>query len=63
MLALTGTTSVANYQTALRSITFSSTVNEPGVSKTIEFKVNDTAIDSNLATRTLASPRSTTSRP
>jgi hypothetical protein len=54
VLALGGTTTVANYQAALRSITFSSTNNDPGVSKTIEFKVNDGLVDSNLATKTLA---------
>ena len=54
VLALSGTASVADYQTALRSITFSSTNNDPGVSKTIEFKVNDAVVDSNLATKTLA---------
>ena len=54
VLALSGTASVADYQAALRSITFSSTNNDPGVSKTIEFKVNDAVVDSNLATKTLA---------
>ena len=54
VLSLSGTASVADYQAALRSITFSSTSNDPGVSKTIEFKVNDATVDSNLATRTLA---------
>jgi hypothetical protein len=54
VLALSGTASVADYQAALRSITFSSTNNDPGVSKTIEFKVNDSLVDSNLATKTLA---------
>ncbi|MBR1266842.1 cadherin domain-containing protein [Bradyrhizobium sp. AUGA SZCCT0222] len=54
VLALSGTASVADYQAALRSITFNSTNDDPGVSKTIEFKVNDTVVDSNLATRTLA---------
>ncbi|MBR1143456.1 cadherin domain-containing protein [Bradyrhizobium sp. AUGA SZCCT0431] len=54
VLALSGTATVADYQAALRSITFSSTSDDPGVSKTIEFKVNDTVVDSNLATKTLA---------
>ena len=54
VLALSGTTTVANYQAALRSVTFSSTNNDPGVSKTIEFKVNDALVDSNLATKALA---------
>jgi hypothetical protein len=54
VLSLSGTASVADYQTALRSITFSSTNNDPGVSKTVEFKVNDAVVDSNLTTKTLA---------
>ena len=54
VLTLSGTASVADYQAALRSITFSSTNNDPGVSKTVEFKVNDAVVDSNLATKTLA---------
>ncbi|MBR1215629.1 Ig-like domain-containing protein [Bradyrhizobium sp. JYMT SZCCT0180] len=54
VLALSGTATVAEYQAALRSITFNSTSDDPGVSKTIEFKVNDALVDSNLATKTLA---------
>ena len=41
VLTLTGTSSVANYQTALRSIQYQSTNNNPVTSKTVEFKVND----------------------
>ncbi|HEX8084277.1 MAG TPA: tandem-95 repeat protein [Solirubrobacteraceae bacterium] len=51
VLTLTGTSSVANYQTALRSIQFQSTNQEPVTSKTVEFKVNDGDIDSNAATK------------
>ncbi|HEX8648391.1 MAG TPA: tandem-95 repeat protein [Thermoleophilaceae bacterium] len=54
VLTLSGTASVANYQTALRSIQFQSTHQQPVTSKTIEFKVNDGDADSNLATKELA---------
>ncbi len=54
VLTLTGTASKADYQTALRSITYSHTGNNPGSSKTVEFKANDGDSDSNLATKILA---------
>jgi hypothetical protein len=54
VLTLTGTASVADYQTALRSIQFQSTNQQPVTSKTVEFKVNDGDADSNLATKELA---------
>ena len=54
VLTLTGTSSVANYQTALRSIQFQSTQQQPVTSKTVEFKVGDGDTDSNLATKELA---------
>jgi hypothetical protein len=54
VLTLTGTSSVANYQTALQSIQFQSTQQQPVTSKTVEFKVNDGDIDSNLATKEIA---------
>ena len=54
VLALSGTASVADYQTALRSIQFQSTHQQPVTSKTVEFKVNDGNVDSNLATKELA---------
>ena len=38
----------------MRSVTFSSSNDNPGASKTVEFKVNDGDVDSNLATKTLA---------
>ena len=53
VLTLTGSASEADYQTALRSITFSSTNIAPTASKTIEFKVNDGDTDSNLALQTV----------
>lgn len=49
-LSLTGTTSVANYQAALRSITFSSTSDAPGTSRTISFVVSDSAGPSDAVT-------------
>jgi hypothetical protein len=52
VLTLTGSASVANYQTALRSITFSNTSNTPSTAtRTVSFKVFDGALDSNTATR------------
>ena len=58
MLTLTGSTSVANYQTALRSITFSSTSDNPtnsgaSASRTISFTANDGALSSTAATSTV----------
>ena len=53
VLTLSGTSSVANYQTALRSIKFQTDSNNPATSKTVEFKVNDGDVDSNLATKVL----------
>jgi hypothetical protein len=54
VLTLTGTSSVANYQTALRSIQFQSTQVDPVTSKTVEFKVNDGDVDSNTPTKEIA---------
>ncbi len=57
VLTLTGTASVANYLIALRSVGFSSTSDNPALSKTVEFKVNDGDVDSNLATKAIAVTR------
>ncbi len=59
VLTLTGSASVANYQTALRSITFSSTSDNPtsfgaNTSRTITWTVNDGALNSTAATSTVA---------
>jgi hypothetical protein len=54
VLTLTGTASVADYQTALRSIQFQTTNDNPSSSKTVEFKVNDGDVDSNAATKSLS---------
>ncbi|HEX8120637.1 MAG TPA: tandem-95 repeat protein, partial [Solirubrobacteraceae bacterium] len=41
VLTLTGTATKANYQTALRSVQFDSTSQDPGTSRTIEFRAED----------------------
>ena len=58
ILSLTGSSSVANYQTALQSITFSSTSDNPtsfgtDTSRTITWQVNDGTLDSNADTSTV----------
>ncbi len=58
ILTLTGSASVANYQAALRSITFSSTSDNPtnfgsDNSRTLTWTVNDGALDSSAATSTV----------
>ena len=59
MLTLTGTATVANYQTALRSVTYRNTTDDnPTTPKTVEFKVNDGDVDSSAGAR-----RTSTSRP
>src|SRR4051794_27209044 len=57
VLSLTGTASKADYQTALQSVTFSSTNDNPALTKTVEFKANDGDLDSNLATKGLSITR------
>ena len=54
VLTLSGTASVADYQSALQSIQFQTTNQQPVPSKTVEFKVNDGDVNSNLATKDLA---------
>jgi hypothetical protein len=49
-LTLTGSTTVANYQAALRTITFTSSSDDPGTSRTVSFTVSDSAGPSNAAT-------------
>jgi hypothetical protein len=49
VLTLSGSSSIANYQTALRSVSFRSTA--AGPSRTVSFKVNDGSLDSNAATK------------
>ncbi|MEQ9168487.1 MAG: FG-GAP-like repeat-containing protein [Fulvivirga sp.] len=52
LLTLTGSSSLANYQTALRSVRYSNTSQDPNnTNRTIRIRVNDGTINSNLATR------------
>jgi hypothetical protein len=53
VLTLTGTASVADYETALRSIEYSHTGDNPAASKTVEFKVNDGDADSDPASKSI----------
>src|SRR5262249_14536363 len=52
VLTLSGVSSLANYQTALRSVTYFNTSDAPlTTTRTIAFMVNDGQSDSNIATR------------
>ncbi|MCX6173831.1 MAG: T9SS type A sorting domain-containing protein [Ignavibacteriales bacterium] len=54
-LTISGTTSVANYQTAVRSITYQNTSFIPNTShRTISFTVNDGTVNSNTVTRNIS---------
>ncbi|MEH1885096.1 beta strand repeat-containing protein [Nostoc sp.] len=54
VLTLTGSSSVANYQTALRSITYSNSSDNPNTTpRTISFIVNDGAVNSTALTRNI----------
>nr|MDZ8007734.1 hypothetical protein [Nostoc sp. DedSLP05] len=54
VLTLTGTATVADYQTALRSVTYSNSSDNPSsVSRTISFVVNDGVANSTAVTRNL----------
>ena len=54
-LALAGTASVANYQAALRSVTYQNTSERPGTSsRTVCFSVSDGVLDATAATRQIA---------
>jgi len=53
VLTLTGTTTVANYQTALRTVTYANGSDDPTASRTITFSAND-GISSGTATRGIA---------
>ncbi|MCP5184674.1 MAG: DUF4347 domain-containing protein, partial [Pseudomonadales bacterium] len=54
-LTLSGTASVANYQAALRSITYTNTSDDTSTTtRTISFTVNDGGADSNTQTRDIA---------
>jgi hypothetical protein len=52
VLSLTSSSSIASYQTALRSVTYSDTSNYPSLlQRTISFIVNDGGLNSNIITR------------
>ncbi|MHB1036487.1 MAG: DUF4347 domain-containing protein [Pirellulales bacterium] len=54
-LTLSGSNSVANYQAALRSVTYrNSSVNPSGLTRTVSVTVNDGLADSNVQTRSIA---------
>ncbi|HEX8051713.1 MAG TPA: Ig-like domain-containing protein [Thermoleophilaceae bacterium] len=54
VLTLTGTAPIGDYETALRSVGFSSFDDDPVASKTVEFTVNDGDDDSAAASREIA---------
>jgi hypothetical protein len=54
VLTLTGAATPAQYQEALRSVQFSTPSQSPGSGRTVEFKINDGALDSNAATKDIA---------
>ena len=54
VLALTGTTSVANWQSVLQSVTFSTTNQNPTPSRTVSFTVNDGDVNSATANKSIA---------
>uniref|UniRef100_UPI001602DCE6 hypothetical protein n=1 Tax=Stieleria mannarensis TaxID=2755585 RepID=UPI001602DCE6 len=54
-LTLTGTATVAQYQAALRSITYTNTSDNPSTAtRTVSFTVNDGDVDSNTQTRDIS---------
>ena len=54
MLTLTGSASVANYQTALRSVTYANSSDNPSTAtRTVSFVVNDGSTNSTAATRNI----------
>ena len=62
ILTLTGSDTVANYQTVLRSIAYNNTATIPNTTaRNIEFVVNDGSLNSTVATTTLAINIPTTS--
>jgi hypothetical protein len=54
-VTFTGTDTIANYQQALRDVTYANTSDNPPATRTVSFKVTDTTpADSNTATKTIA---------
>ncbi|MEN9528350.1 MAG: cell surface protein required for swimming motility, partial [Pseudomonadota bacterium] len=54
VMSLAGSATKANYQTALRSITFASSANSPGANRTISWAVNDGTVSSTAVTSAIA---------
>ncbi len=54
VLTLSGSASVADYQTALRSITYANTSESPTGTRTLSFTVDDGSLTSTVATRSIA---------
>ncbi len=54
VLTLSGSATLADYQTALRSITYANTSESPTSSRTISFTVDDGSLSSTVATRSIA---------
>src|SRR5690606_35655165 len=55
VLSLTGTASLANYETALRSVSYNNTSGNPNTAnRTISFVVNDGTANSTAATKTVS---------
>jgi VCBS repeat-containing protein len=53
-LTLSGTDTIANYDAALRSVTFSTSSQNPGTTRSVTVKVNDGGLDSNGVVKTIA---------
>ena len=52
ILSLTGSASLADYQTALQSITYENTSDDPSdLTRTVTFQINDGDVDSNIVSR------------
>ncbi len=55
VLTLSGSASVANYQTALESVTYTDTSDTPNTgNRTVSFQANDGTLNSNLGTKTVS---------
>jgi hypothetical protein len=54
VLTLSGTAPLADYETALRSIAFRQTSDNPTSGKSVEFQVNDGELDSSTGTKSIA---------
>jgi trimeric autotransporter adhesin len=61
-LTLSGTASVADYQAALRSVTYDNDSDNPSGTRTVSFQVSDGALDSNIDSRDVTVTGTTTRR-